>query len=149
MVDAYDAVVFMRNPKVSKLARIQLGLGLTSILVALFVFAAGLPGAIPLAAAMMMIVVSAVTLSRENTPVCTIANNALEFKNPAPLASLQLIPLSSIQSVYREKRRFVVETSYQKKPVYMPVDLFKPDEIERVWSVLNRCVKPQSPEVAA
>ncbi|GGX54663.1 hypothetical protein [Saccharospirillum salsuginis] len=145
---ARDPIVFMRNPKVSKMAKIQVGLGFVAVAVSIFVLAAGMPVAMPLAAGLIMIVTALILLSREETPVCTITHNALEFKNPAPLGSLQLVPLNSIRSVSRQKRRFIVETSHQRKPVNLPIELFKPEEVEDLWSVLNDLVKPQYKENA-
>jgi len=143
-----DPIVFMRNPKISKMAKYQIGLGFLAVAVSIIVLAAGMPVAMPLAAGLIMIVTALILLSREDTPVCTITHNALEVKNPAPLGSLQLVPLSSIRSVSREKRRFIVETSHQPKPVKLPLDLFKPEDVEDLWSVLNDVVKPQHKENA-
>lgn len=149
MSDTRDSIVFMRNPKVSTMAKIQLGLGIATVLLMIIVILAGIPVLLPLSAGILLIVTASIILGREQMPICTIGDNALEFKNPAPLASLQLIPLNSIQSVSRQKQRFVVETTHQRKPVYMSIELFRPEEVERVWAVLNDLVKPQKQEAAA
>ncbi|WP_127555829.1 hypothetical protein [Saccharospirillum alexandrii] len=148
MSDTHDAIVFMRNPKISKMAKIQLGLGIALGFLTFIILALGIPVVLPLASALLMVVVGLIILSREDTPVCTIRNNTLEFKSPAPLGALQLIPLNTILSVSRQKRRFVVESSYQRKPVYLPIETFKPGDVERLWKVLSEHTQPSTEELA-
>lgn len=149
MSDTHDSIEFMRNPKISKAAKVQLGLGITLGVLTFVVLALGVPVVLPLASALLMVAIGALTLSREDTPICRIGNNALEFKSSAPLGGLQLVPLSSLLSVHRERRRFVVESSYQKKPVYLPIEAFNPSDVERVWSVLNEHVQRNTQEASA
>lgn len=143
MSDSHDVIKFMCNPKVSKEARIQLGLGMTLCFVTILMVTFEMPVYPLLIAAILLTINALIVVSREDTPICTIGNNALEFKNPAPMGALKIIPLDSILSVSREKRRIAVESSYQSGSVNLPIRLFNPEQVDDLYTVLNQYASPQ------
>ncbi|WP_157600053.1 hypothetical protein [Saccharospirillum impatiens] len=138
MTNTHDVIAFNYGPKVGSGARIQLGLSLSLCFILLIMLLFRIPVYPLLAAAIILMTKALLILGQENTPICSIGNKALEFKNPNPLGILQLIPLDSILSVDRGKRRIAVKSTYQPNPIYLPLRLFKPEQIDDLQATLNQ-----------